>query len=118
MFFNGLKSITDGGPCCLISPYINFVNPKTRDRDPQTLTGEEWHLQAKGSKNGLIGGLKLVLDVESFDFVHSGKTTVGFRLEFSDQRDKSTIRQDGCYISPGTTKFHVANLNIIDINIK
>ena len=94
--------MTDGGPCCFISPYINFVDPKTRDRDPQTLTGEEWHLQAKGSKNGLIGGLKLVLDVESFDFVNSGKTTIGFRLGFTDHRDKSVIKQDGYYISPGT----------------
>jgi hypothetical protein len=102
----------------LISSYINFVNPKTRDRDPQTLIGEEWHLQPKGSKNGLIGGLKLVLDVESFDFVHSGKTTVGFRLEFSDQRDKSTIKARWLLHFSRYLKFHVANLNIIGINIK
>jgi len=48
-----------------------------------------------------MGGLKLVLDVESFDFTNSGKTSVGFRLEFSDQRDKSAVKQDGYYISPG-----------------
>jgi hypothetical protein len=100
--------MTDGGPCCFISPYINFVNPKTRDKDPHTLTGEEWHLRTKGSKSGLMGGLKLVLDIESFDFVYSGKISVGFRLGFLDQRDKAVIKQDGYYISTGISKFYGA----------
>jgi hypothetical protein len=42
-----------------------------------------------------------VLDVESFDFSFSGKESFGFKLEFSDQRDKSIISQDGYLISPG-----------------
>ena len=100
-FFSGWKSITEGGPCCLISPHLNFVNNKTKDKSPDKFSGEEWHWQPKGSQNGKIGGLKFVLDVESFDFSFSGKESFGFKLEFSDQRDKSIISQDGYLISPG-----------------
>ena len=94
--------MTDGGPCCLISPYLNFVNNKTLDQDPRKFTGKEWHSQPKGSTNGQIGGLKFVLDVESFDYTYSGKESLGFKIEFSDQRDMSIIKQGGYSISPGT----------------
>jgi hypothetical protein len=45
--------------------------------------------------------LKFILDVESFDFTFSQRESFGFRIEFSDQRDKSMINQDGYLISPG-----------------
>jgi hypothetical protein len=101
-FFEALKVVTDVGPCCLISPDLYFVNEKTKDKDPYYFTGEDYHLQPKGSKNGQNNGLKLVLDVESFDYTYSGKESMGFKIEFSDPRDMSIIKQGGYSISPGT----------------
>ncbi len=101
-FFEALKTVTDGGPCCLISPYLNFVNEKTKDKDPYYYTGKDYHLQPKGSKNGQNNGLQLVLDVESFDYTYSGKESMGFKIEFSDPRDMTIIKQGGYTISPGT----------------
>jgi hypothetical protein len=100
-FYNAWKSVTDYGPCCLISPFANFVNNETKNIFPSEYTSAHWHLQPKGSKNGETGGLKLILDVESFDFTFSQRESFGFRVEFSDQRDKSMINQDGYLISPG-----------------
>jgi hypothetical protein len=101
-FFEALKIATDGGPCCFISPYLNFVNEKTKNKDPYSFTGEDYHSQPKGSKNGQNNGLQLVLDVESFDYTYSGKESMGFKIEFSDPRDMSIIKQGGYSISPGT----------------
>jgi hypothetical protein len=100
-FFDAYKIVTDGGPCCLITPHLNFENYETRNQDPQTYTGKEWHVQPNGSKNGQIGGLKFVLDVESFDYTYSGKESMGFRIEFSDHRDMAIIKQGGYSISSG-----------------
>ena len=103
-FYSAWKSITDYGPCCLISPYVNFVNNKTKNLTPSQYTADDWHSLPKGSQNGEKGGIKFIVDVESFDFTYSGKESFGFRVEFSDQRDKSMIKQDGYLISPGTKR--------------
>ena len=100
-FYSAWKALTDYGPCCLISPFLNFANKETKDISPTEYTAAHWHSQPKGSHNGQIGGIKFLLDVESFDFSFSGKESLGFRVEFSDQRDKSMIKQDGYLISPG-----------------
>ncbi len=100
-FYSAWKSLTDYGPCCLISPFLNFANKETKDISRTDYTAAQWHSQPKGSSNGQIGGIKFLLDVESFDFSFSGKESLGFRVEFSDQRDKSMIKQDGYLISPG-----------------
>ena len=100
-FYSTWKALTDYGPCCLISPFLNFANKETKDISPSDYTAAHWHSQPKGSHNGQIGGMKFLLDVESFDFSFSGKESLGFRVEFSDQRDKSMIKQDGYLISPG-----------------
>jgi len=114
-----LKTATDGGPCCFISPYLNFVNEKTKNEDPYSFTGKEYHLQAKGSKNGQNNGLEVVLDVESFDYTYSGKESMGFKIEFSDPRDMSIIKQGGYSISPGKclsfSFFAIHLLNVITL---
>ena len=100
-FYSAWKSLTDGGSCCLISPYLNFVNPNTQSKDPNTYTGEEWHSLPKGSENGQIGGLKFVLDVERFDYGLDETESIGFNIAFSDQRDKPIMKEDGYSISTG-----------------
>ncbi len=100
-FYSAYAEVTDYGACCQILPYLNFVNPKTVNLPFDQYTLEDWHSQPKGSQNGEYGGLKILLDAESFDFTYTGKDTFGFRIAFTDQRDSATVRQDGYGISPG-----------------
>jgi hypothetical protein len=104
-FYSAYKTVTDFGICCFISPYLNFVYEKTRDLDPTEYLDESWLVQPKGSQNGEIGGLEVLLDVEKFEFTYSGKDSQGFRIAFVDQRDKPMIIQDGYLISTGNVIF-------------
>ena len=46
-------------------------------------------------------GLKLILDVESFDYAYYPRASRGFKLAIADARDKAVISQDGYYLKPG-----------------
>ena len=88
----------------MIAPYLYFVNPESMNLDPVNYTAKHWHSQPRGAYNGQFGGIKLLLDVDSFDTSFAGKESVGFRLVFSNVRDAPMVRQDGYLISPGKTK--------------
>ena len=103
-FFPAYYGVTDYGRCCIITPYLNFVNPDTKNLSPAQYTGEHWHEDKKGSRNGENGGLKVLLDAESFDFSYSGKDSLGFRIAFTDQRDTALLMQDGYVISTGNLR--------------
>ena len=100
-FYAAYAEVTDYGACCEILPYLNFVNTKTANLPTDEYTREDWHSHPKSSQNGEYGGLKILLDAESFDFTYTGKDSFGFRIAFTDQRDTATVRQDGYGISPG-----------------
>ena len=68
---------------------------------PDQYTGEHWHSQPKGSISGEFGGIKLILDVETFDASYYGEDSSGFRIAFSDLRDKPLITRDGFMVSTG-----------------
>ena len=94
--------MTDYGACCLLVPYLNLINPETRDLDPDTeLSNTDYHKIPKGAKNGLQNGLKLVLDVESFDYAYYPRGAKGFRVALTNALDQAVINQDGFYIAPG-----------------
>ncbi len=112
-FFSAYFAVTDYGCCCIITPYLSFVNPETKNLLPEEFTGEHWHSQSKGSRNGEYGGLKILLDAESFDFSYTGKDSKGFRIAFTDQRDTAFVRQDGYVISTG--EFKVIKIPSIEI---
>ena len=69
-------------------------------------TTEDWLTAPKGAQNGMFGGIKLLLDNELFDFSFTGKESAGFRIGFSDPRDKAMIKQDGYLISSGERNFN------------
>ena len=100
-FFPAWQGVTDYGACCLIPPYLSFVNKETKDIDPKYYTGNQWLSQPKGSQSGQIGGIEFFLDVEGFDYSHNGNDSVGFRFVFVEQSDKPMLKQDGYLISPG-----------------
>ena len=105
-FFSALQTSTDYGACCLIAPYLDFVNPETVYLDPSNYTAEHFHSIPLGTKNGVTRGLKLVMDVESFDYAYYPRSSRGFKIAIADARDKAVISQDGYYIRPGKHSQH------------
>jgi hypothetical protein len=49
----------------------------------------------------MIGGIEVLLDVESFDYTYNGKDSVGFRFVFVNPGDQPMLNQDGYLIPPG-----------------
>ena len=101
-FYNNFLSGTDFGACCKINPYLSFVNPETIHLHPFNYTGEQWRSTPKGSKNGYEGGIKFVLDVESFAFAFMNRISLGFKIGFGLPEDKQLLRLDAYLVSPGT----------------
>jgi len=100
-FFKAYEGLTDYGACCIISPYLHFINPETRDKNAETLEYNLLHNVPRGVKNGLENGLKLVLDVDAFDFAYEKSRATGFKVALTNSLDVALINQDGFYISPG-----------------
>ena len=45
--------------------------------------------------------MKLIVDVESFDYAYFPRGSRGFKVALSDASDKAVINQDGYYVKPG-----------------
>ena len=101
-FYAAYQTATDYGACCLITPYLDFVNNKTKDLPPSSYTGMDYHNIPKGARNGIKNGLKLMIDVESYDYAYFPRGAKGFRVVLADSRDKAVINQDGFYVAAGT----------------
>ncbi len=69
--------------------------------DPSKYKAEFFHQIPSGSRNGENKGLKVVLDVESYDYAYFPRSAKGFKVAVVDARDKAVIQQDGYYIKPG-----------------
>ena len=93
-FFKSYKGLTDYGACCIISPYLHFVNPETRDIDADKIDYNLLHSIPGGAKNGLENGLKLVLDVETFDYAYDKRRSTGFKVGLASSLDVPLINQD------------------------
>jgi hypothetical protein len=82
-------------------PYLDFVNNLTINLDPEEYTGEHFHSIPYGARFSVKRGLKLILDVESFDYAYFPRGARGFKVALSDARDKAVINQEGYYVNPG-----------------
>jgi len=85
----------------MIVPYLNLINEETKNLNPNTVNSSWYHNIPKGAKNGLQNGLKLVLDVESFDYAYFPRGAKGFRVAIANALDQAVVNQDGFYIAPG-----------------
>lgn len=56
----------------------------------------------KGVRNGIPNGLKVLLDVEAWNYAYFHRGAKGFMVALADQRDKAIVNQNGFYIAPGT----------------
>ena len=85
-----MQEATDFGLCCRLYPQINFDDP-----EKDTKTDEELYLNKKpGVKNGLVNGLTVLLDVETFEY-SSKKSSTGFMVALSDAAGRAMISQQG-----------------------
>ena len=101
-FYDAYKSSTDYGACCLITPYLDFENPATKDVHPSNYTGYDFINIPRGTtRNGIKNGLKVILDVENYDYAFFERGAKGFRAVVGDARDKAVINQNGFYIAAG-----------------
>ena len=112
------KSHTDYGPCCRIFPQLDFVNQKTKDLPTEQYTGKgylsldflEYCLLAAedflsiqpNSKTGMENGLRLLVDVETFEYSYYPRGSEGFNVALADSRDRAVVRQQGtiCRLIP------------------
>ena len=63
-----------------------------------------------GTKNGQKNGLYIVVDIETFEYAYF-RGGMGVTIGLSDLGERTFIRHEGSYISPGTE-------NIIPIDIE
>ena len=80
---------------------MNLVNPETRYVNPRDLGNHLYHEIPKGVSNGIHNGLRLVLDVETFNHSYISTAAKGFRIAITNELDKPVINQAGLYIGPG-----------------
>ena len=100
-FFNSYSVLTDYGACCLLLPYLDFINPATKDLNATEYRAKDFLSMFHGAKNGLKHGLKVILDLESFDYAYFPRESEGFLVALTDSADQPVINQDGFYIAPG-----------------
>ena len=100
-FFDSYSVLTDYGACCLILPYLDFINPATKDLNPNEYRAKDFLSTFHGAKNGLKHGLKIILDLESFDYAYFQRESQGLLVALTDSADQPIINQDGFYIAPG-----------------
>ena len=96
-------------------PYLDFVNNLTIDVDPAEYTGEDFHSIPYGARFSVKRGIKLILDVESFDYAYFPRGARGFKVALSDGRDKAVVNQEGYYVMPGLSNYfsHLKNLTYL-----
>ena len=92
-YYDAYLTATDYGVCCLLIPWLDFENPKTRDIPPANYTADDYHGMKRGAKNGLQNGLKLIVDVEGWDYAYFSRGAKGLRLVLGDARDKMVVNQ-------------------------
>jgi hypothetical protein len=101
-FYNAIDdSVTDYGYCCHVNAYLNFINPKTKNLDPNDFSPQDYLTVPKGATNGIQGGIQFILDTESYDNAYWGKASAGFRISLTDPRDKPIINQNSIFVAPG-----------------
>ena len=92
-FLNAYILGTDFGVCCLITPWLDFENPHTRSKPATEYIGEDFHSIQRGVKNGLQNGLKLMVDIEVWDYAYFNNEAQGLKLALRDSREKVVVNQ-------------------------
>ena len=77
----------------MIIPWLDFENNETNTKPPSEYTGEDYHSLKRGVKNGLQNGLKMIVDIEGWDYAYFSRGAKGLRMVLGDPRDKMVVNQ-------------------------
>ena len=90
---------TDFGACCLFVPHVDFEGLK----HVENMTyGDQYHGLNANALNGESNGLRLLLDVETFNYAKHNKVAGGLKLVLHHHSGKPMIQYDSQLISTGT----------------
>ncbi len=93
---------------------MSFVNPETINVHPFNYTGDQWRSTLKDSQNGYEGGIRFVLDVESFEYSFiKQRLSEGIKVAFSLPEDKQSLNLDGYLVSPGKSNLYNSHFKIL-----
>merc|ERR1719483_478817 len=101
-YYETQKSHTDYGACCRLFPQLDFVNQNTKDLPTDQYTAEDFHSIQPNSKAGMENGLRLLVDVETFEYSFFPRGSEGLNIALANSRDRAVVTQQGFYIKPGT----------------
>ena len=80
-FHQTYRSQNDWGHCCEIVPYLDFENPNTTEMNGNDYTDEMWNEIPEGNaRSGVRNGLRLLVDVESFEYASSDIGASGVKV--------------------------------------
>ena len=80
-FHESYRSQNDWGHCCEIVPYLDFENPESNGLAGEDYTDEMWNNIPEGhAKSGVPNGLRLLLDIESYEYDSSSMGSVGVKV--------------------------------------
>ena len=89
---------TDWGACCLFVPHVDFEGFK----HIENLTyGDQYHDLNANALNGETNGLRILLDVEQFNYAKHNKVAGGLKLVLHHHSVKPMIQYDSQLISAG-----------------
>ena len=86
---------TDFGACCLFVPHVDFEGLEKLNN------GEQYHALNANALNGETNGLRLILDVEQFNYAKHNKVAGGLKLVLHHHSDRPMIQYDSQLISAG-----------------
>ena len=80
-FHQTYRSQNDWGHCCEIVPYLDFENPNTTEMNGNDYTDEMWNEIPEGNaRSGVRNGLRLLVDVENFEYASSDIGASGVKV--------------------------------------
>ena len=59
------------------------------------ISAEDFLLISPHSKTGMENGLRLMVDVEAFEYSYFPRGSEGFDVALADSRDRAVVRQQG-----------------------
>jgi len=97
------RSQNDWGHCCEIVPYLDYENPNTTNMDGNDYTDQMWNEIPEGNaRSGVRNGLRLLIDVESFEYASSDIGASGVKVAPIDKDSTAIMSQHGVYANEGT----------------
>lgn len=88
--------ITDWGYSCSIIPYLDY------EHQGEFTASDAIKIQKGGGRSGASLGLRMLIDVEAYEYSDFNFGSTGIKVGFGDATEKPTFTRDGLYAQPGT----------------